>query len=308
MSSARLNSEALKAEALRLGFMACGLVRAHDVPEGVRAHYREWIADGRQAEMHYLERNEQLRFSPSMLVPGVQTIVSVALSYHPSNLPVQPSLAWYAQGEDYHDVMRRLLHQLMQTVGGSGRCFVDSAPVLERYWAHEAGIGFLGRHRQLVIPGIGSAFFLGELFLLEEADAYDTPLPASVGCGACHRCLNTCPTHAITEQGMDASRCLSYLTIEHRGELPEGVRPLLSECFYGCDRCLRACPHLHAPAEPLRSELRPTAELLGMTRADWLSLTQEQYDALFGKSAVRRARFEGLQRNVSAGTPRDSGE
>ena len=311
MSSARLNSAALKVEARRMGFIACGVARAHDIPEEVKARYRQWIARGRQAGMSYLERHEELRFNPSHLVPGVKTIVSLALSYHPSHLPTQPALAWYAQGEDYHNVMRRLLRQLMKAVGGSGRCFVDSAPVMERYWAQQAGIGFVGRHCQLVIPRIGSAFFLGELFLTEEADEYDEPLPESTGCGSCRKCLDACPTKAITDEGMDASRCLSYLTIEHRGELPAEVHPLLSECFYGCDRCLRSCPHLHAPEQPLRSEFRPSPELLQMTTADWQSLSEEHYEELFAHSAVRRARFEGLKRNIpplSAGTPRDTDE
>lgn len=299
MSSAPLNSARLRAEARRLGFMACGLSRAHDVPADVRARYLEWLAQGRQASMHYLERHQELRFSPSKLVPGVRTIVSLALSYHPAGHPIQPALAWYAQGEDYHRLMRRLMKELMRSVGASGRCFTDSAPVLERYWACQSGLGFVGRHRQLVIPGAGSAFFLGELFLLEEADEYDQPLSPALGCGTCQRCLQACPTHAITQQGMDARRCLSYLTIEHQGPLPAEAAPLLGECFYGCDRCLRACPHLHAPSEP-RSELRPSPELLSMGAADWAALSAEQYERLFAHSAVRRAGFEGLRRNIAS--------
>ena len=299
MSSGLLNSKAVKAQAHRLGFSACGLARPHDVPAEWAVRYEQWISEGRHGQMSYLQNHCDLRFHPSLLVQGVQTIVSVALSYHPGGEPTQPGLAWYAQGEDYHTVMRRLLHQLMEAIGGQGRCFVDTAPVLEKYWAWQAGLGFIGRHTQLVIPRQGSAFFLGELFCTQQADAYDAPPDAPSPCGSCRRCIEACPTGAIGEDGMDARRCLSYLTIESRQEeMPAWAAPHLRECFYGCDRCLRACPHLHAPDGAPRQEFRASPELLGMTPRDWQHLTPEQYDTLFRESAVRRARYEGLKRNI----------
>ena len=299
-----LNREAVKAQARSLGFSACGLARPHDVPADWREPYQEWLSAGKHGEMTYLERHCDLRFHPHLLVPGVQTIISVALSYHPADAPVQPALAWYAQGQDYHTVVRRLLHRLMAAIGGQGRCFVDTAPVLEKYWAWQAGLGFIGRHTQLVIPRLGSAFFLGELFCTQPADSYDTPLPASHSCASCCRCIEACPTGAIGHGGMDARRCLSYLTIESpQAEIPQWAAPHLTPCFYGCDRCLRACPHLHAPALALQPEFRPSPELLRMVPRDWQDLTPATFQALFGQSAVQRARYEGLTRNIRAAFP-----
>ena len=299
MNSRLLNSEAVKAQAHRLGFYACGLARPHDVPPEVVAHYEQWITEGRNAQMDYLRNHCDLRFRPSLLVPGVQTIISVALSYHPAGGPTQPGLAWYAQGQDYHTVMRRLLRQLMEAIGAQGRCFVDTAPILEKYWACQAGLGFIGRHTQLVIPHLGSAFFLGEIFCAQEADTYDAVSTNPNPCGHCQRCLEACPTCAISSKGIDARRCLSYLTIESRDkEIPCWAAPHLNECFYGCDRCLRACPHLHAPSAEPRQEFRASQELLDMRPDDWLHLTPEQYDTLFRDSAVKRARYEGLKRNL----------
>jgi len=291
----------VKAQAKRLGFHACGLTRPHEVPADYALHYEKWLSEGRHGQMSYLSNHQDLRFHPDLLVPGVQTIVSVALSYHPAGQPIQPGLAWYAQGQDYHTVMRRLLHQLMGSIGAQGRCFVDTAPVLEKYWAQQAGLGFIGRHTQLVIPRLGSAFFLGELFCTQPADSYDEPFSTPNPCGTCQRCIEACPTGAISEQGMDARRCLSYLTIESRdAELPQWASPYLQECFYGCDRCLRACPHLHAPASAPLKEFRPSQELLRMTPEDWQQLTPQQYDDLFSDSAVKRARYEGLRRNLKS--------
>ena len=172
---------------------------------------------------------------------------------------------------------------------------------MEKYWAWRCGLGWIGRNRQLVVPHQGSAFFLAEILLTCEADHYDEPLydnPLFTGCGACRRCLQACPTGALSEEGLDARRCLSYLTIEHRGALPADVRPLLDECFYGCDRCLRACPHLSKAQGTPVEEFRPSEELLQMTDEDWQRLTPEQYRQLFRGSAVKRAKYEGLMRNI----------
>ena len=269
MSSGLLNSEAVKAQAHRLGFSACGLARPHDVPAEWAVRYEQWISEGRHGQMSYLQNHCDLRFHPSLLVPGVQTIVSVALSYHPGGEPTQPGLAWYAQGEDYHTVMRRLLHQLMEAIGGQGRCFVDTAPVLEKYWAWQAGLGFIGRHTQLVIPRQGSAFFLGELFCTQQADAYDAPPDAPSPCGSCRRCIEACPTGAIGEDGMDARRCLSYLTIESRQAPP----PRTLRCTEagvpgkpraaGHDAPRLAAPDTRAIRHPLPRECRQTSPIRG---------------------------------------------
>lgn len=300
-----INRDVVKAQAKRLGFSACGLVRPVPVEEGVRQSYVQWLSTGAAADMHYLERHVDVRFNPDELLPGVQTMICVALDYCPSGA-VQEGLAWYAQGKDYHDVVRHLLQQLQDVLGVNGRCAVDTAPLMEKYWAVQAGLGFIGRNTQLVIPGRGSAFFLGELLLTDESDSYDRPYPGALNwgacCGTCRRCLDACPTGALTEQGVYAPRCLSYLTIESRASsLPSWAQPHVKTCFYGCDRCLKACPHLRPERYHTLQELSPSARLLEMSRPDWEQLSHEQYCELFRGSAVKRARYDGLMRNIFSG-------
>ncbi len=302
MSSACLiDTEALKAEALRLGFFAVGFCPAGPVDEAVQHRYLQWLQAGHQGEMHYLENYLDKRFDPTLLVPDARTVISLAVSYHPADNPVQPALAWYAQGKDYHDVVKDLMRQLMQQFGLQGRCFTDSAPVLDRYWAWRGGLGFVGRHSQLVIPRWGSAFFLGEIIVEQEADSYDTPLTDSYFthlCGNCHRCVDACPMGALhLDAPMQAQRCLSYLTIEQRGPISEEAKSHLRECFYGCDRCTQACPHLHAPANILPN-FQASPELLSMKPQDWATMDEAKFRSLFRHSAVRRAKYEGLKRNI----------
>lgn len=300
-----LDSAHVKAEAERLGFARCGMAKAEPVDEAFAQHYRAWLEAGCQAGMHYLENHLDKRFDPRLLVPGVRTVVSVAMNYYPAR--VAPGIAWYAQGKDYHDLLRERLNQLMQAIGAHGRCFVDTAPVPERYWAWRCGLGWIGKHSQLVVPHQGSAFFLGELFIEEDVDVYDRPMKNL--CGHCRRCLDACPTGALGSEKLkveaeepaafNSNKCLSYLTIEHRDELPFWAGEKMGDMFYGCDRCLRACPHLHGvpTTEPL---LQPSEALLSMTPTDWQQLTLEQYRLLFKGSAVKRAKYEGLMRNLQA--------
>lgn len=303
-----LAAATLKAEALRLGFSHCGLAPATPVPDTCMARYEAWLHEGRQGDMHYLENHLSLRRDPRLLLPEAKTVVSLAMSYNPGTLPTQPALAWYAQGKDYHEVVRAKAKALIHALYGSSlpddvswRICVDTAPIMEKYWAWRCGLGWIGRHTQLVIPRVGSAFFLAEILLPHAADHYDQPLSNAPngergeGCGACRRCLDACPTKAITKDGMDARRCLSYLTIEYRGKLSER----LDNCFYGCDRCLRACPHLSLQPTPI-ADFRPSPQLLDMTQADWQHLTHDRYLSLFRGSAVKRAKYEGLLRNIAA--------
>ena len=292
MSSALLNSRTVKAEALRLGFAACGMSPAHDVEESHARFFRRWLSSGFHADMHYMQEHQEMRLSPQLLVPGVQTVISVALPFRPAHPVLHISL--YAQGMDYHLVLRERLAAFMQAIGATGRCFVDTAPVLERYWAWRSGLGWIGQDKLLHVPRVGNAVFLGELFVMQQADAYDRPL--SIACSQCQLCVNACPQGAITAQGVDARRCLSYLTIEHRGALPSDVN--LHDTFYGCDACLMACREISMPAnEPLFS---PSPLLCSMTDQDWQNLTPQQFRLLFRHSAVKRTKYEGLKRNIVA--------
>lgn len=302
MSSGVLSSKYIKETAQRLGFSHCGLAPAEPVDEAFMAHYEQWLREGKQGEMHYMENHLAIRRDPRLLLPGAKTVVSLAMSYNPGSSETQKGIAWYAQGRDYHEVIKERLRQLIAQVPRVRIC-VDTAPIMEKYWAWRCGLGWIGRHTQFVIPHEGSAFFLAEILVTMEADVYDEPIydtPYHAGCKGCRRCLDACPTKAISEHGMDARRCLSYLTIEYRGDLPEEVKPYLDECFYGCDRCLRACPHLATNEASPVDDFRPSSALLAMMPEDWSRLSVEEYRSLFRGSAVKRAKFAGLQRNIAA--------
>jgi iron-sulfur cluster-binding protein len=301
-----LQAQTIKAEAARLGFSACGLARAERVDQTQEARFRKWIAEGKHGEMDYLARNIEKRMDPRLLVEGALTIVVVAMNYQPAHLPEKPPLARYAYGKDYHDVVRERLLALMQSLNlkpfEDGRAFVDTAPVDERYWAVKAGLGWTGRNGQLIIPRAGSYFFLGELILVHPADAYDSPKRNL--CGNCRACVDACPAGALCGDGsMDARKCLSYLTIEHRGPLSEEAGEQMGDCFYGCDRCAEVCPWNRFARPTQEAAFAPSAELLRMKTEDWRTLDVETYRRLFKGSAVKRAKYEGLKRNINAWKP-----
>ena len=290
----------IKAEALRLGFDVCGIAKAEAITSEIADTYNRWIEQKKNATMQYLERNCDKRFNPTLLVDGCKSIISVAMNYAPKqNIE---GIANYAQGKDYHWIIKDRLNRLLQSINTitptEGRAFCDSAPVLERYWAVKAGIGFIGRNRQLIIPGKGSSFFLGEL-LVDIELCYDTAEERNL-CGNCHKCIDSCPTQALSNNGLDANRCISYLTIEHRGELPENIGKMMENCFYGCDRCQAVCPHNHFATPNTIPELQPSEALLQMSREKWYTLTKPEYKALFKHSAVERCGYEQLMRNIAA--------
>lgn len=303
-----LSAETVKAEAKRLGFYACGIAPVQPVDSTHTAFFKQWLQEKRQGEMAYMENYSDKRTDPSLLVEDAHTVISVALNYYPNEkMPADaPQLAWYAYGQDYHDLMRHKLQSLLTGLQENfspgtltGRCFCDTAPILERYWAWRCGLGWIGKHTQLIIPHAGSTFFLGELILNLPADRYDSPL--SSHCGTCHRCIDACPVTALSEhKGLDARRCLSYLTIENRREIPDDAAARMAPYFYGCDRCQLACPHLRHAVPTQEEELHPKKELLAMTAKDWQNLTIDEYRTLFKGSAVKRAKYEGLMRNIKA--------
>lgn len=297
-------SQQIKAEAKNLGFFACGIAQADAVDPEVVASYKKWIGEGDHATMAYLENYPDKRFDPRLLMDGLKSIVSVALNYAPANhLPDgEPQFAAYALGKDYHDVVKNKLRQLAERLGFEEyRAFCDSAPVLERYWAVKAGLGWTGRNHQLIIPRAGSMFFLGELFLPVEL-IYDEPLESR--CGKCHACVDACPTKALSLDGdtgktnFDARLCLSYQTIENRGDIPSELSEKMENTIYGCDRCQTACPWNRFSQPNETPELQPSDELLNMKREDWLALSEDDYRRLFKGSAVKRAKYAGLMRNI----------
>jgi len=318
MSSA-FSSKQLKAEALRLGFSACGIAEAAPVDAATADRYRQWIARGGHAGMHYLANNIDKRLDPTLLLPGARTIIVVAMSYAPAQrLPQgEYQIADYALGQDYHDVLKLRLRRLWsphasptpappQTAdcrsdaAGEALICVDTVPILERYWAQRAGIGFIGRNHQLILPGAGSMVFLGEIVTTAVADEYDTPADIDAArCGTCHRCLDACPTGAL-HAAIDSQLCLSYQTIENRGALSPLAAGKLGQTIYGCDRCQAVCPWNRSARPTEIAELQPSEALLGMTADKWHTLTVEEYRRLFRRSAVKRAKYEGLMRNIEA--------
>lgn len=312
-----ISTATLKECAARIGFAACGVAPAGPVDSRRAEELKAWLAEGCYGDMEYLARNVDKKLDPRLLVEGARSVVSVAVNYYPGEEGFTGEseenawkLARYAYGTDYHEVVKQMLRELLAALGleegTDGRAFVDTAPVDEKYWAVRCGLGWRGRNTQLVIPGAGSFFFLGELILTHECDAYDEPQRNR--CGTCHACLDACPTQALRGDGtMDARKCLSYLTIEYRGELPEDAQAKMSPCFYGCDRCAEVCPWNKRFARPTEvTLLQPRPAILAMKPEDWRHLTREQYQELFRKSAVKRAKFEGLTRNISAMEPSET--
>lgn len=302
-----LSASAVKDAARRHGFDACGLAEAGPVSPGRQADVARWLAEGRCGAMDYLRRHAGLRADPRRVVPGARTVVSLALNYYPERHPEAFDFAYYAYGRDYHDVvrvrLRALLAELAEGAGMPpetlGRGFCDTGPVDERYWAVVAGLGWWGRNAQLIIPGCGSYFFLAELIVTLPADVYDRPV--ANGCGACRACLTACPTGALSpDAGLDARRCLSYLTIENRGPLPPGTAAAMGRCLYGCDRCQQTCPHNRRAVPTRVADFRPSSDFLAMTPQAWACLTPDDYRRLFRGSAVKRAKYEGLRRNIDA--------
>lgn len=295
----------IKEEAQRLGFSACGFAKAEPVNEEATQALDQWTEKGYHANMLYMERNRHLRLDPTQLVPGCRTLIVVALNYYPQRLLPKESyqIAYYAYGKDYHQVVKDKLHQLYSYIKEivphvEGRAFCDTAPLLERYWAVKAGLGFIGRNRQLIIPREGSYFFLGVLAVNIELDAY--PHSNSLSCGDCKRCLIACPTKALTTDGIDCKRCLSYLTIEHRGPIPDEMAKKLGQRIYGCDTCQQVCPHNRYAQCTEESSFDLSLERASMTNEDWHTLTPERYKELFKNSAIDRAGYEGLKRNMEA--------
>lgn len=296
----------IKAEALRLGFYACGIARAEEVEAEEYRAVESWVEAGMHGAMSYLERNHDLRRDPRRLVDGTRSIIMVAMNYYPKQIQGEdrPQFAYYAYGRDYHKVVKKRLDCLLryiQDISGvevSGRSFADSAPLLERYWAVKAGLGWRGKHGLLIIPGAGSFFVLGALLVSLELEA-DSPQPNR--CGSCSRCIEACPTKALSGAGlMDARRCISYLTIEQEGEIPTPLAELMGSRIYGCDACQQVCPwnRFARPTEVQDFTAKPV--ILDITPRMIQEMSEEDFTLSFAGSPIKRAGLKGLQRSLRA--------
>ena len=288
-----------------MGFDACGIAKATPLEEE-SAHVEQWLEDHREGEMSYLTRNKEKRYDPRLLAEGTKSIVTVLYNYFPKQ-PIGDGahfkIAKYAYGADYHDVLKRKLRQLLEHIESQTgklegvRVFVDSAPVLDRAWAVRCGLGFIGKNTTLIHPKKGSFFFIGHLFLPLELE--ETGKPLSNHCGRCTKCLDACPTGALESPfHIDARKCISYLTIEHKGSL-DGLDPeTFKGWMYGCDECQDVCPYNRFALPNLEPEFQPSEQLLSMKENDWKKLNQADFEALFKHSAMQRAGYEGLKRNI----------
>jgi epoxyqueuosine reductase len=300
-------TQAIKKHALTLGFDACGIARAERLT-AYENRLKQWLDNGSNAGMGYMQNHFEKRMDPTVLVPGAKSVVVLAHNYYPAE-PQHPE-AWYkvakyAYGRDYHLVIKEKLFKLLdfaREVSGQqvkGRVFTDSAPVLERAWAQETGIGFIGKNSCIILPRKGSFFFLSEMIIdleLEPDKAFGKDL-----CGSCMRCMDACPTGAITQPGVvDANRCISYLTIESKEDIPETFAGKCGQWIFGCDICQDVCPYNRFASPHQEPAFKPLPFITLWNRSDWESLTRETYNTEIKNagSPLSRARFEKLTGNI----------
>ncbi len=301
---AQRHTELIRNEAYRLGFEFVGFARAERL-DTEAAKLETWLNQGAHGTMAYMENHFDMRVDPTLLLPGAKTVICLAFNYHNPDKqadPDAPKISQYAYGQDYHhvvkDKLKALLAFMQDEIGEvDGRCFVDSAPVLERAWAERAGIGWNGRHTLTIHPKRGSYFFLAEI-ICDLTLVTDDPIRDH--CGTCRRCIDACPTQAIAPEGyfLDATKCISYLTIELRDEIPDAFAQHLDNWMFGCDICQDVCPWNRFSKRHDEPAFEPPPELLQKSRTDWQELTEEVFGRVFRKSAVKRAKFAGLVRNI----------
>ena len=294
----------IKAKAKEMGFMGIAIAKAEHMDEEA-GRLENWLSQDNHGEMSYLENYFDKRVDPTLLVPGSKSVISLMYNYYTDEKqedPLAPKLAMYAYGKDYHKVVKKKLIQLFKWMSESfgevdGRCFVDSAPVLERDWARRSGLGWVGKHSLLINPKEGSYFFLCEIICDLDLE-YDHPIKDH--CGTCTRCIEACPTDAISEEGyiMDGSKCISYLTIELKNDIPDAFSDQMQNWMFGCDICQQVCPWNKFSKPHQEEKFQPKEELLKMRKQDWEEITEDIFGKLFEGSPVKRTKFEGLKRNI----------
>jgi epoxyqueuosine reductase len=303
-SNAQKNSESIKAEAYRLGFAQCGIAAAEFLEEEA-PRLERWLKNGQHGTMAYMDNHFDKRLDPRLLVDGARSVISLSLNYFPAQRqsdPEAPKISKYAYGQDYHQVIKEklilLLEFICQEIGEvNGRAFTDSAPVLDRAWARRSGIGWVAKNSNIISKNNGSFFFLAELIIDLELQ-YDQPFQTD-HCGSCTRCIDACPTDAIVSPAIvDGSKCISYLTIELKDEIPDHFAGKMENWIFGCDICQDVCPWNRFAVPNAVREFQPNERLLNMKKEDWFDITQEVFSTIFKNSAVKRTKFKGLTRNI----------
>lgn len=295
-------TQSIRNEALRLGFMACGFSKIRELKE-VESHYNHWISSGYHASMAYMERNTEKRLNPALLVENSKSVISLLFNYYTPDAFIKSpvNIARYAYGEDYHDVVKDKLKKLDVYIRSicdqvEQRFFIDSAPVLERVWAQQSGLGWIGKNTCLISRRHGSFFFIAEIITSLELE-YDEPITDY--CGTCNKCVDACPTQAILPGKLiDSNKCISYQTIENREEIPGSLNGKFNKYIFGCDICQDVCPwnsRSQPHSEPLFGLRNPINEF---SADDWKLLDIDRFNAVFNKTAVKRTKFEGLKRNI----------
>lgn len=296
-------TQAFKKKAYELGFSFCGVAGARFLEEEA-PRLEHWLQSGYSSGMAYMANYFDKRLDPRLLVPGARSVVSLAFNYFPSQTQSEDAIykiSKYAYGVDYHEIIREKLNQLSEFLRQAAgdiqiRSFVDSAPVLERAWAVEAGIGWIGRNSMLITKRNGSFFFLAELITDLHLE-YDAPFGGNY-CGDCKRCVDACPTGAITDFNIDASRCISYLTIELKDEISPAPAGSYDKWIFGCDICQDVCPWNRFSSPHTEPGLAPLPGLLELSAADWENLAEDRFRQMFRHSALRRTKLRGLMRNI----------
>lgn len=297
-------TEAIRNKALALGFSFVGMAKAEKMDE--ESHRLEaWLNNNYHGSMNYMANHFELRTDPTKLVPGAKTVISLMYNYFTENEqtdPDAPKISIYALGRDYHKVIKKklkeLIHFIRTEIGDvNGRAFVDSAPVLERDWAKRSGLGWVGKNTLLINPKKGSYYFLAEIIcdldLVKDAPMKDY-------CGTCTKCIDACPTEAISKEGylLDGSKCISYLTIERKEAIPESFKGKMDNWMFGCDICQEVCPWNRFSEKHKEPEFEPRTGILQRTEKEWEELTEEVFNVLFEGTPVKRTKFSGLKRNI----------
>ena len=293
----------IKKEAKRLGFLSCGISKAEFL-EDEAPRLENWLNKNMHGEMSYMANHFDKRLDPTLLVQDSKSVVSLLLNYFPEETQTNETykISKYAYGEDYHFVIKDKLKQLLNFIQNEigevhGRAFTDSAPVLDKAWAAKSGLGWIGKHSNLITKSNGSFYFIAELIIDLELD-YDYAVTDH--CGSCTACLDACPTQAITEPYVvDGSKCISYFTIELKNEIPSDMKGKFDDWMFGCDICQDVCPWNRFSKPHKEPLFNSSKELLTMSKKEWEEITEEVFQKTFEKSAVKRTKYSGLIRNIN---------